>query len=130
MRLPLCGLLGLLLLTGCASNFTPYEGAQQNWPVSQGGLVNRKYSIPIYHGPPPQPYIVMGTLSNDDLQDAARAARKLGADAIIVLNTSREYAGSSSSESATVIGNMVFGSGSSRAKYDTNFLVAAIRWRR
>src|SRR5436309_14567505 len=78
------------LLTSCStSNFTPYEGAQ-NWPVSQGTLVDRKYAVPVYYGPPPQPYTVMGSLeignatAGTEVGAAAIQAKKLGADAIIV----------------------------------------------
>ena len=53
---------GLLISCTTTSTFTPYEGAQK-WPVSQKApwsIVNTQ--MPVYYGPPPQPYIVMGLL--------------------------------------------------------------------
>src|SRR5205809_6181128 len=80
------------LLTSCTiSNFTSHEGAQ-NWPVSQGALVDRKYAVPVYYGPPPQPYIVMGLLelgnatAGTEVGAAANQAKQMGADAIILIS--------------------------------------------
>src|SRR5262249_33692490 len=51
----------IAMLTGCTStDFTPYAGAQQNWPTASGTFVSNKYVIPVYQGPPPRPYIVLG----------------------------------------------------------------------
>src|SRR5207247_11377642 len=93
------------LLASCTtSNFTPYEGAQ-NWPVSQGALVDRKYAVPVYYGPPPQPYIVMGLLelgnatAGTEVGGAANKAKAMGADAIIVLSHGSSYAGTYSTGS-------------------------------
>src|SRR5216117_2649529 len=126
------------LLTSCAtSNFTPYEGAQ-NWPVSQGALVDRKYAVPVYYGPPPQPYIMMGSLTignataGSEVQGAASEAKKLGADAIIVLTHGSRYAGTYSTGSATA-----YGAGNTASAYGTGISVpimagaasvAVIRW--
>ena len=61
-RLILITTLSLIaMLTGCTSTeFTPYAGAQQNWPISSGAFVSNKYVLPVYQGPPPRPYIVLG----------------------------------------------------------------------
>jgi hypothetical protein len=71
MKAPIL-LIALVMLAGCTtSNFTLYEGAQ-NWPVSQGALVDRKFAVPVYYGPPSQPYIVMGSL---DIGNATAAIK-------------------------------------------------------
>src|SRR5437773_7454574 len=105
------------LLTSCTTtNFTPYEGAQ-NWPVSQGTLVDRKYAVPVYYGPPPQPYTVMGSLeignatAGTEVRAAAIQAKKLGADAIIVLKHGSSQVGTYSTASATAYGGTAYGSG-------------------
>jgi hypothetical protein len=116
------------LLTSCATaNFTPYEGAQ-NWPVSQGALVDRKYAVPVYYGPPPQPYIVMGSLdignatAGSEVEAAANEAKKLGADAIIVLRHGSSYAGTYSTGSATA-----YGAGNTATAYGTGISVPIMR---
>jgi hypothetical protein len=130
----------LLILVGCStSNFTPYEGAQ-NWPVSQGALVDRKYSVPVYYGPPPQPYIVMGlldvgnTTAGTEVGAAADKAKKLGADAIIVLSHGSSYRGTYSTGSATAYGAgntaTAYGSGISVPIVAGAASVAVVRWRR
>jgi hypothetical protein len=138
MKLPhLATGLSLVLLASCASNnvnnFTPWEGAQ-NWPVSSGALVDRKYAVPVYYGPPPQPYFVMGTLISHDVEDAADDAKKLGGNAIIVLGQQRRYAGTYSTGSATAygFGDSVssFGSGFSVPIMRSEAGVAVIKWKR
>jgi hypothetical protein len=50
-------------LAGCATaDFTPYVGAQQNWPTARGAIVASEYAVPAYYGYPPRPYIVLGYL--------------------------------------------------------------------
>jgi hypothetical protein len=105
------------LLTSCTtSNFTPYEGAQ-NWPLSQGALVDRKYAVPVYYGPPPQPYTVMGSLeignatAGTEVGAAAIQAKKLGADAIVVLKHGSSQIGTYSTASATAYRGTAYGSG-------------------
>jgi len=99
------------LLASCTtSNFTPYEGAQ-NWPVSQGALVDRKYAVPVYYGPPPQPYIVMGLLqlgnatAGTEVGAAANKAKEMGADAIILISHGTSQTGTITN--AYVAGNTV-----------------------
>ena len=116
------------LLTSCAtSNFTPYEGAQ-NWPVSQGALVDRKYAVPVYYGAPPQRYIVVGSLeignatAGSEVEAAADQAKKLGADAIIVLSHGSSYGGTVSTGNATV-----YGAGNTARAYGTGISVPIMR---
>ena len=126
------------LLTSCTTtNFTPYEGGQ-NWPISQGALVDRKYAVPVYYGPPSQPYIVMGLLdlgnatAGTEVGAAANKAKQLGADAIIVLRHGSSYVGTYSTGSATA-----YGAGNTATAYGTGISVpimagaasvAVIRW--
>lgn len=123
------------LLTSCAtSKFTPYEGAQ-NWPVSQGALVDRKYAVPVYYGPPPQPYVVMGSLgignatAGSEVGAAANEAKRLGADAIIVIHSGSSYAGTYTTGSATAYGSTAYGTSMSIPIVRGEALVAVIRWR-
>ena len=124
------------LLTSCTtSNFTPYEGAQ-NWPVSQGALVDRKYALPVYYGPPPQRYTVMGLLqlgnatAGTEVGGAANKAKAMGADAIIVLSHGSSQVGTYSTASATAYGGTAYGSGISVPIMAGAASVAVIRWAR
>ena len=124
------------LLTSCTtSNFTPYEGAQ-NWPMSQGALVDRKYAVPVYYGPPPRPYIVMGSLdvgnatAGTEVSAAANKAKQLGADAIIVMRHGTSQIGTYSTASATAYGGTAYGSGISVPIIAGAASVAVIRWAR
>jgi hypothetical protein len=95
-------------LTSCASqDFHQYTGVQQNWPTASGTFVSTKYGVPAYYGPPNRPYIVLGSLdattvrgigqdAESAVQDAARVAKRMGADAIIVIGSDREQVGTSS----------------------------------
>lgn len=103
------GFFALIALGGCAwKSFQPYEGVQQNWPTSPGGFVDRKCVVPVYYGPPPRPYDVIGYLDATTapirragaVSFAARAAKEEGADAIIVLDAGSEYAGTISTGTA------------------------------
>jgi hypothetical protein len=123
----------VMALTGCASqDFHQYTGVQQNWPTASGTFVSTKYGVPAYYGPPNRPYIVLGSLdattvrgigqdAESAVQDAARVAKRMGADAIIVIGSGREQAGTSSFETASTnssytggvygaaLGNSVYG---------------------
>ena len=86
-------------LTSCASqDFHQYTGVQQNWPTASGTFVSTRYGVPAYYGPPNRPYIVLGSLdattvrgigqdAESAVQDAARVAKRMGADAIIVIGS-------------------------------------------
>ena len=95
-------------------------------------LLRTKYDVPAYYGPPNQPYIVLGSLdattvrgigqdAESAVQDAARLAKRMGADAIIVIGSGREHVGTSSFGTASTnssytggaygaaLGNSVYG---------------------
>jgi len=120
-------------LTSCASqDFHQYTGVQQNWPTASGTFVSTKYGVPAYYGPPNRPYIVLGSLdattergigqdAASAVQDAARVAKRMRADAIMVIGSGREHVGTSSFGTAstnssytggvygTALGNSVYG---------------------
>jgi hypothetical protein len=111
MFLPILAVL-LLLLGGCATaDFTPYRGAQQEWPVAAGAFVETKYEVPVYHGAPDRPYRVLGYLTADTApvrrfaggvaSFMARRAQELGGDALILLDKHSEYSGTFNTFSAT-----------------------------
>jgi hypothetical protein len=115
MKSPLLFLFALLLF-GCATaDFHQYTGTQQNWPTAGGTFVSPKYDVPAYFGPPDRPYIVLGSLDvttgppggnlatreEDGIEFATGKAKKMGADAIIVLNYGKVQAGSGSFASAS-----------------------------
>jgi hypothetical protein len=91
------------LVSSCAiADFTTYSGQQQNWPTQPGSFVATQYAIPAYiHSYPDRPYNVIGYLDATTapirrrgvIGFAARRAKELGADAIIVLAEGSEYAG-------------------------------------
>ena len=118
---PLFGILVALLFWGCATaDFHQYTGAQQNWPTASGAFVSTKYDVPAYYGPPNRPYIVLGSLdattvrgigqdAESAVQDAARVAKRMGADAIIVIGSGREQVGTSSFGTASTNSNYTGG---------------------
>src|SRR6266542_5572736 len=127
MKLPLC-VLACALLAGCAmADFTPYSGAQQNWPVATGTFVDNKYAVPVFYGPPNRPYDVLGYLNAETapvrsrrgavIAFMARRAQELGGNGLIVLGTNRQYVGSVSSSS--VSGN-VYGQGFTATGFGTS----------
>jgi hypothetical protein len=121
-------LSAVLVLLGCAiADFTPYSGGQQNWPTAPGSFVKTNYVVPAYLGYPDRPYNVIGYLDATTapirrrgvVAFAARRAKELGADAIIVLQQGAEYAGTvgtansftSANVSGSFIGNTYTGTG-------------------
>jgi hypothetical protein len=102
-------------LSGCAiADFTPYSGQQQNWPTQPGSFVNTSYAVPAYISSyPNRPYTVIGYLDATTapvrrrgvVAFAARRAKELGADAIVVLSQGSEYAGTVSTGNAFTNGN-------------------------
>jgi hypothetical protein len=103
------------LFSGCAiADFTTYSGQQQNWPTQPGSFVATQYAIPVYiHSYPDKPYNVIGYLDATTapirqrgvVGFAARRAKELGADAIIVLAEGSEYAGTLTTGNAITSGN-------------------------
>src|SRR5436190_20809822 len=105
-------LLTCVFLGGCAiADFTPYSGAQQNWPVSSGTFVDNKYAVPVFYGAPNRPYVVIGYLNAETapvrsrrgavVAFMARRAQELGGNGLIVIGTGSQYAGSVSAGSVT-----------------------------
>jgi hypothetical protein len=135
------------LVSGCAiADFTTYSGQQQNWPTQPGSFVATQYAIPAYiHSYPDRPYNVIGYLDATTapirqrgvVGFAARRAKELGADAIIVLAQGSEYAGTVSTGNAFTSGN-VYRGGFNATTTGTNVSVPlmlgkaqviAIKWR-
>src|SRR5262245_30951366 len=106
-----------IAMASCASqDFHQYTGTQQNWPTSSGTFVSSKYDVPAYYGPPNRPYTVLGSLdattvrgigqdAESAVQDAARVAKKMGADAIIVMGSGKEQVGTASFGNASTSSN-------------------------
>jgi hypothetical protein len=90
----------VLIISGCAiADFTTYSGQQQNWPTQPGAFVATQYAIPVYlHSYPDRPYNVIGYLDATTapirrrgvVGFAARRAKELGGDAIVVLSQGSE----------------------------------------
>lgn len=127
MKLPLC-LSACALLVGCAvADFTPYRGAQQNWPVATGAFVDNKYAVPVFFGPPNRPYDVIGYLNAETapvrsrrgavIAFMARRSQELGGNGLIMLGTNRQYVGSVSSSS---VSGSVYGQGFTATGFGTS----------
>lgn len=91
-----------LALGGCTTTaFKQYTGSQQSWPISTGAYVSTDTAVPVFYGPPPRSYDVMGFLdthrwpANDDVvvRKAALSAKGIGADAIVLVNVASHYTG-------------------------------------
>ncbi|MEO0796273.1 MAG: hypothetical protein AAFX93_13980 [Verrucomicrobiota bacterium] len=103
MRFCFPALAVVLLFAGCAeSTFTAYKGAQVDWPTSPGAFIDESCSLPIYReGYPDRAYEVLGTVStktapvrrSETLCLAAEKAKEMGADAVLFLDESKEYVG-------------------------------------
>src|SRR5215471_4221886 len=110
-----------ITMANCASqDFHQYTGVQQNWPTASGTFVSTKYNVPAYYGPPNRPYIVLGSLdattvrgigqdAESAVQDAARVAKRMGADAVVVIGSGREQVGTSSFGTASTNSNYTGG---------------------
>src|SRR5262249_37854758 len=110
-----------ITMVSCASqDFHQYTGVQQDWPTASGTFVSTKYDVPAYYGPPNRPYIVLGSLdattergigqdAESAVQDAARVAKRMGADAIVVIGSGREQVGTSSFGTAATTGSYTGG---------------------
>jgi hypothetical protein len=111
---PLFVALFTLLACGCADiEYTAYSGRQQNWPVASGSFVSQKYGLPVYFGPPDRPYRVLGymetqsaplavweTGKSESIKPAVKEAMKHGADALVLLASGTNVAGSTTLGSA------------------------------
>jgi hypothetical protein len=86
-----------LVLCGCTQvNYTAYVGQQQDWPFATGVVVQRRFALPVYQGPPDRPYRVLGWVQVENargalwrktggVEFAVKEAAKRGADAVILL---------------------------------------------
>jgi hypothetical protein len=117
-----------LFLSSCATaDFTPYAGAQQNWPTARGAFVATQYAVPVFFGAPNRPYDVIGYLKAETdafrntqghvIDFMARRAREVGGNGLIVVGVGSHYLGSVSSGS--VYGN-VYGQGFTATSYATS----------
>jgi hypothetical protein len=129
------------LLWGCeTTEFMAYQGAQQHWPTAPGAMVAANLAVPVYYGLPSRLYRVLGELATSkpqgwrlDVQSqameiAADEAKKLGADAIIVISRDASVSGYTSSVTATVVGNTAFGSGVMTPVQTAHVRVTAIKF--
>jgi hypothetical protein len=102
-----------------------------SWPTSPGTFVNNTYVVPTYFGYPPRPYNVIGYLDTTTapirhrgvVALAARRAKELSADAIIVLSHGTEYAGTITTGSAFTSGQF-YGNGFNATTIGTLFFCA------
>lgn len=126
-----------IALSGCAvAEFHPYAGAQRAWRTSPGAFIDTRYALPTYYGFPPRPYAVLGSLrattapirANGVVSFAARRAKELGADAIIVVRKGYQYAGTMSFASVSGDGFSAFGSGFSAPLFLSKASILAIKW--
>jgi hypothetical protein len=130
-----------LFLFGCTTyteKYAQYEGQQKNWPVSTGVTVDTQEAVPVYYGPPPRPYIVMGDLTagsadGNTLSELAASAKSRGADAIVLLDSKMVNVGSHTVSSGYVWGGSgyAFGTGTSSSVPVNATLVDAIliKWK-
>jgi hypothetical protein len=140
MKIPMKMLLGCMALALCScagtTQFMPYSGTQQKWPTAPGAFVSNELAVPVYHGLPPRPYRVLGELATEKMQGwrmdvksqtleiAVEEAQKLGADAVIVLNSDSAVTGAVTT--AHVIGKSAF---ATTTPYQTGYArVAAIKF--
>jgi hypothetical protein len=96
-----------LVLCACTQvNYTAYVGQQQDWPFATGVVVQRRFALPVYQGPPDRPYRVLGWVEVENargalwrntggVEFAAKEAAKRGADAVILLGTNANTLGAS-----------------------------------
>jgi hypothetical protein len=115
LLLPNFSLIGVaLFLSSCATaDFTPYAGAQEHWPTARGAFVATQFAVPAYYGLPSRPYIVLGYLDattapirrREVVEFSARRAKEIGGDAIIVMSSGAQYAGTYSTGGAFTSGN-------------------------
>jgi len=86
-----------LVICGCTQvNYTAYVGQQQDWPFATGVIVQRRFALPVYQGPPDRPYRILGWVQVENARGAlwrksggvdfaVKEAAKHGADAVILL---------------------------------------------
>lgn len=93
MKRWLCA-IGLAFALGCATAVVrPYVGDQQAWPTASGGIVNTKFSLPIFTSLPPSPYEVLAEMrirsplyaqpEEGHMPRLVKRAQEIGADALL-----------------------------------------------
>jgi hypothetical protein len=113
-------------------DFVPYEGSQAGWKTSPGAMVDRRYRLPVYHGWPPKPYVVIGKISvsgaggftqtESAVRDAVATAQKHGSQAVIMLDQGK------TSEGGWISGSPQYGFNVTR--HTRGYAqVLAIKWR-
>jgi len=88
-----------LVVCGCTQvNYTAYVGQQQEWPFATGAIVQNRFALPVYQGPPDRPYRILGWVQVENargalwrrsggVEYAVKEAAKRGADAVILLRS-------------------------------------------
>jgi hypothetical protein len=120
-------------LCGCATtNYLPYTGEQQDWPISPGTFTSTYDGVTIYHGLPPKPYDVLGKVVVEDSSDRSLCwqAKSHSADAVIIVDSkiisggSVHIPGSSTTYGSGMIsGNNFYGSASTYSSPSFNIPV-------
>jgi len=73
--------------------FSQYSGPQREWPKLESSIAETSFKLPVYRTWPDKPYKVIGSLRHEDrrryweegeIEDAVEAARRMGADAIVL----------------------------------------------
>ncbi len=94
-----------LLLCSCTQvNYTAYVGQQQDWPFATGAIVQKRFALPVYQGPPDRPYRILGWVQVENargalwqrsggVEFAVKEAATHGADAVILLGNSSNTSG-------------------------------------
>ena len=96
-----------LAIFGCTQtqvNYTSYVGQQQDWPFATGAVVQTRFALPLYQGPPDRPYRILGWIEVENargalglrsggVEYAVKEAAKRGADAVILLRNRANTSG-------------------------------------
>ena len=129
------------VLSGCYnSRVIAYSGQQSDWPTSPGAFQEISAGLPVYYGNPPRPYTYLARIeiSTESLvvkpiEAAAKEAKKIGADAILILGEGSQPTGSFGSGSGIATGTgggaVVTGSGFSAITYAKSVTAIAIKWK-
>jgi hypothetical protein len=90
----LLGSLFILTLCGCEeTRFAQYNGQPQAWPTGSS-FTDKVYDLPVFRGWPEKAYDVLGYIeftnpnidwNEGDIKQAARKAKKLGGDALLII---------------------------------------------
>jgi hypothetical protein len=141
-QLTLTLLLITASLTGCVTKaeFTPYLGQQQPWPTEPGAFAKNYKGTAVYSTIPERPYTVVGSVDMTGAQlanmqaGAARAVRRHGGDAALILEKHSSFAGmihnsdttTQGTVNATAVNNQIRGSYTSTSQ-TTGFSAPVMR---